>query len=325
MTAERDEILALAAQWADRDGIAALATVIETWGSAPRPAGSQMAVSRAGDFAGSVSGGCVEGAVIQAAREATGDGQHCILEFGVPDADAWAVGLACGGRIRILVEPVIAGSDLAELRQAIAARRPTVLETDLETGWHALRAPEGDADAAQALAADRATLVEAGRLFLNPFNPPLRLVLVGAVHIAEPLARMAALAGYAVTIIDPRRAFARAERFPDVTLVVDWPDEALPRLGLDTRCAVVTLTHDPKIDDAALAVALRSPAFYVGALGSTRTQATRRDRLRLLGFNDDTIARIHGPVGLNIGARSPAEIAVSILAQMTGKLRGGAT
>jgi xanthine dehydrogenase accessory factor len=324
MTAERDEILALAAEWADRDGEAALATVIETWGSAPRPAGSLMAVSKAGDFAGSVSGGCVEGAVIQAAREASDEGRHRIVEFGVADADAWAVGLACGGRIRILVEPVKNGRALADIRLAIAAKHPTVLATNLATGERHLRDAVEDAAVAQALATDRAILVDEGRLFLNPFNPPQRLIVVGAVHIAEPLARMAALAGYAVTIIDPRRAFARAERFPDVTLVVDWPDEALPRLGLDTRCAVVTLTHDPKIDDAALAVALRSPAFYVGALGSTRTQAARRERLHLLGFDDDTVARIHGPVGLNIGARSPAEIAVSILAQMTGKLRGGA-
>jgi xanthine dehydrogenase accessory factor len=176
---------------------------------------------------------------------------------------------------------------------------------------------------ARALRSDAAEVVqtEEGEVLLEPQNPPLRMVLVGAVHIAHPLAEMAKLAGFAVTIVDPRRSFATAERFPGQALVVAWPDEALRELALDARTAVVTLTHDPKLDDPALEVALRSPAFYVGSLGSKKTHATRVTRLRDAGFDEATIGRIRGPVGLPIGARSPAEIAVSILAQIIGALR----
>jgi xanthine dehydrogenase accessory factor len=162
-----------------------------------------------------------------------------------------------------------------------------------------------------------------GRVFLQVFNPPLRLVIVGAVHIAQALVPMAALAGYAVTVVDPRRSFATDERFPDVAVSTDWPDEALESLAPDRRTAVVTLTHDPKLDDPALLVAVRSEAFYVGALGSRRTHAKRLDRLREQGADDAALARIRGPAGLDVGAVSPAEIAVSVLAQMTEALRRG--
>ena len=170
---------------------------------------------------------------------------------------------------------------------------------------------------------DRNSTIEtaAGPVFVEVFNPPLRLILVGAVHIAQPLARMAAQAGYAVTVVDPRSAFATDERFPGIALSTEWPDEALERLKPDRRTAIVTLTHDPKIDDPALTAALKSPAFYVGALGSKKTHASRCARLREAGFDDAALARIHGPVGLSIGALSPAEIGVSILAQITQVLR----
>lgn len=182
------------------------------------------------------------------------------------------------------------------------------------------------AAARRALATDDAVTVETagGPVFLKPLNPPLRLFVVGAVHIAEPLSKMAALLGYDVTILDPREAFARAERWPGVTVKAEWPDEALAAAGVDHRTAIVALTHDPKIDDPALAAALRSPAFYVGALGSGKTHGSRLRRLAQQGFSEEALARIHGPVGLKIGARSPAEIAVSIVAQMTEVLRRGA-
>lgn len=214
------------------------------------------------------------------------------------------------------------------------AGRPAALVTELRAGQHALvegDSVEGDLQLdATALDAvrrtirdDRSTTIETsdGRIFVEVFNPPLRLIAVGAVHAAQPLARMAAIAGYAVTIVDPRSAFATAERFPDVALSTDWPDEAMPRLKPDRRTAIVTLTHDPKIDDPALTAALKSAAFYIGALGSKRTHAGRCQRLKEAGFSDTDIARIHGPVGLSIGALSPAEIAVSILAQVTQVLR----
>jgi xanthine dehydrogenase accessory factor len=210
-------------------------------------------------------------------------------------------------------------------------QRAAVLVTDLASGEQRLLHPEADAGAAAGLLAaaagallrDEAQRVESGgrSFFLQPFSPPLRMILVGAVHIAQPLAAMATLAGYAVVVVDPRQAFASEARFPDVTRIAEWPDEALAALAPDRRSAVVMLTHDPKLDEPALAVALRSPAFYVGALGSKMTHAARLERLRALGIGDEALARIHAPVGLDIGARSPAEIAVSILAEITERLR----
>ena len=163
-----------------------------------------------------------------------------------------------------------------------------------------------------------------GKIFIEVFNPRLRMLVVGAVHIAQPLARMAALTGYLVTIIDPRSAFASTERFPDVTLNGEWPDDAMKQLRPDRRTAIVTLTHDPKLDDPALAEALKSDAFYIGALGSKKTHARRCDRLKALGLTDEQLARIHGPVGLKLGAVSPAEIAISVMAEVTQVLRAPA-
>ena len=224
---------------------------------------------------------------------------------------------------------------LASLQAARAAKRPVALATDLASGAQALVTPdsaEGDlALDAQALASVRRSLtddksgaIEAGgtRLFVQVFNPPLRMIVVGAVHIAQALVPMASLAGYAVTVIDPRRAFATPERFPEVAISHEWPDEVLPKLAPDRRTAIVTLTHDPKIDDPALEAALRADVFYVGALGSSRTHAKRLERLGAKGFGAADFARIHGPVGLSIGAKSPAEIAISSLAQITQVLHG---
>jgi xanthine dehydrogenase accessory factor len=219
------------------------------------------------------------------------------------------------------------------LRRTLEARRAgraVALVTHLETGAQAL-VEEGRAegplalDAAAMAAALRALREDKSRtegdLFIEVWNPPLRCFIVGAVHVAQPLASMASLAGYAVTVIDPRSAFATDARFPGVTLVAEWPDEAFEVLKPDRRTAVVTLTHDPKIDDPALVAALRSDAFYIGALGSKRTHAARLGRLAEEGFDEAALGRIHGPVGLDIGAVAPAEIAVAILAQITRVLR----
>ncbi len=226
---------------------------------------------------------------------------------------------------------------LSYLERALAASRagkPAAVATHLTTGQQSL-IEGGDvtgnlalddaikAGLAKALAEDRSTTVEtpAGEIFIEVFNPPLRCFIVGAVHIAQPLARMAAELGYRVTVIDPRTAFATDARFPEIELSTEWPDEALQRLKPDKRSAVITLTHDPKLDDPALAEALKTQAFYIGALGSRKTHANRLRRLAELGFKDADFARIHGPVGLNIGAISPAEIAVAILGQVTSVLR----
>ena len=211
-----------------------------------------------------------------------------------------------------------------------AEERAVALVTALTDGTQALvypeGAPAGDAlpdavaeEARKALRADRSGQVEAGQKtwFVHVHNPPARMVIVGAVHITQALARMAEAAGYAVVVCDPRRAFADAARFPAVEVSTEWPDDALKRLVPDHRTAVVTLTHDPKIDDPALEVAVRAPVFYIGALGSRRTHGKRLERLREKGFAEDELARIHAPIGLAIGARSPAEIAVSIMAEVT--------
>lgn len=307
---------------------AALATVVETWGSAPRQAGSQLAISGDGQIMGSVSGGCVEGAVVTEALEALADGMPRLLTFGVSDETAFAVGLACGGTIRILVEPIGTGVGalpapmLTDLVAARAARTGLAYAINLD-GWsRGLIAPGTDAAADARLRSDRAGVEPDGR-FIAPHNPPLRMIIVGAVHIAQPLVQMARACGYDPTLIDPRETFGASARFPGEIILDDWPDDALARLAPDARTAVITLTHDPKLDDPAIHFVLRTAAFYLGCLGSGRTHAKRLDRLRQAGFTEQQIARIHAPVGLDIGARTPAEIAVSILAQITKVLRQG--
>jgi xanthine dehydrogenase accessory factor len=217
---------------------------------------------------------------------------------------------------------------LYALNEARNAGRAIVRAVDLETGEERLIDPSNTSNeleraAAAAARADRSEPVEieGRRWFLSVHNPPLDLVLIGAAHIAQPLSQMAALAGYGVRIVDPREAFATAARFPGIALSHDWPDEALAKAPLGPRSALVALSHDPKFDDPGLAAALRSPCFYIGALGSKKSHAARLARLRAQGFSDEELKRIHGPVGLAIGARSPAEIAISILAEMTLKLR----
>lgn len=228
---------------------------------------------------------------------------------------------------------------LDALLAARKVKRPVALVSDIASGAQAVVTAERvdgtlvlDATAVAAarerLADDRSGRIEDAngrRLFVQVNNPPKRLIVVGAVHIAQPLVEMARTAGYAVAIVDPRGAFATRERFPGVTLSEDWPDDAVTALGLDTRTAVVTLTHDPKLDDPALIAALNSPAFFVGSLGSRRTHEKRLDRLREAGIAESEFARIHGPVGLDIGARSPSEIAVSIVAQVIAAKRRATT
>jgi xanthine dehydrogenase accessory factor len=307
-----------------RDGRgAALATVVETWGSAPRRIGAQLAIGGGGEIEGSVSGGCVEGAVIVEALEAIEDGAHRLLEFGVSDDDAFAVGLACGGTIRVLVEPVggaLPDPLLAELVDARAARRAVAYVVNTASGDRQLVA-KGYPDR---MRMDRSGFEEDGETFVAIHNPPLRLIVVGAVHIAQALVPMARIAGYDPVLIDPRETFGSSARFPGETILNDWPDEAVATLGLDARTALVLLTHDPKIDDPALAEGLAAECFYIGALGSTRTHAKRVDRMRAAGFTEAQMSRIHGPIGLDIGAADPAEIAVAVLAQMTAVLRGKA-
>ncbi|MAZ20350.1 XdhC/CoxI family protein [Roseovarius sp.] len=314
-----DDIPEQALAWFREGRGAALATVVETWGSAPRRVGSQLAISGAGEIAGSVSGGCVEGAVVAEALDAIERGTSATLTFGVSDDDAFAVGLGCGGTIRVMVEPlgsVLSEALMAELVAARAAQEPVAVISGGEGPAEITR------EGVEARFRQDLSGFEADGRFVTIHNPPLRLIVVGAVHIAQALVPMARIAGYDVVIVDPRESFASAARFPGERLVDDWPDEALAALGIDARTAVVVLSHDPKIDDPALMAALRSEAYYIGALGSTRSRDKRAVRLGLLGASAEEIARIHGPVGLDIGAATPAEIAVSTMAEMIAVLRG---
>ncbi len=323
MTGRFDDIPETALAWHRAGKGAVLATVVQTWGSAPRPVGSQLAISGDGEIEGSVSGGCVEGAVVTEALEALAAGEARLLSYGVTDETAFSVGLACGGTIRVLVEPVgaqLPESLLADIVAHRAARVPVAYVVDT-ANWQRRRATPPDF--ADRFRTDRSGIEDDGSTFVAVHNPPLRMVIVGAVHIAQALVPMARLAGYDPVIVDPRGAFAAEHRFPGEDIRIDFPDEVLAQIGLDARTAVVTLSHDPKIDDPAIEAALGQDVFYLGSLGSTRSHAKRVTRLEAKGYGADQIARIHAPVGLDIGARSPAEIAVSIIAEITQRLRQG--
>jgi xanthine dehydrogenase accessory factor len=330
-------LLPVALNWVAEGRRVALATVIQTWGSAPQRAGSKLLIDADGNFLGSVSGGCVEASVIEEAADVLAAGRPKTLKFEVEDGTAWNVGLACGGSIRIFVEPLgtrgngSASEDvLRELVGDLHSRRPSALVTDLATG--ARRLMHSPADASEnwaqaiedALRHDRSVLLEAndGEVFIDVFNPPIRIVVIGAVHVAQALLPLADALGYDVTIVDPRTAFATRERFADARIVHEWPDEALPKIGVDCRTAIIALTHDPKIDDPALLYALRSDALYIGALGSKQTHAKRVERLSRAGLSVAETNRIHAPIGLDIGAQGPAEIALSIVAEITAVQRG---
>ncbi len=306
-----DGVLMAARDWRTAGHGVALATVIETWGSAPRRTGSHLAVRDDGLFEGSVSGGCVEGDVITEAIDLIAAGGAKRLDYGVADATAWEVGLACGGKISVLVQAVADSrfppALIDRLLDARANGVAVTLTTDLASGTTA-----EVADASHA----------APDSFVQAYAPPLRLAIIGAVHIAQSLVPIARLIGYAPLVIDPRGLFAKDARFDGIALDDDWPDEALARWRPNAASAVVALSHDPKLDDVALAAALRSKAFYIAALGSRKNHTSRLERLASLGFDGATLARVRGPAGLDIGAANPAEIALSIAAQMTAAWRG---
>lgn len=277
----------------------AFAVVTETWGSSPRPVGSMMAVADDGSIAGSVSGGCVEGAVIAAAQRVLSAGFGECLRFDQLDPeDVWSVGLSCGGRIEVLVSP--GDGDWARAFELAEADAQFDMEITIQGGR--ILGVEQPADGA----------------FVYRHSRRDQLVVVGGVHIAVPLVALAKTMGFETVLIEPRAAFAGSDRFTDPPdfILNEWPDAALEKLHLGDSTYAVLLTHDPKIDDVALRVLLRSGARYIGALGSRTTQAQRRSRLREEGFTEDDVARIHGPVGLDIGARTPEEIALSILAEI---------
>ncbi len=340
------EILNDLIRWSNDNLSAAVATVVQTWGSAPRDMGSKMALTPDGRLSGSVSGGCVEGAVYDAGLEVIESGKPQLLHFGVADETAWEVGLACGGTIEVFVEqltePVltfwrnVATHELSAVTATVIRGDATWLGKKMlldETG-----ATIGD-DFSFALTAMQAVMTsgQASRkiysrevlpahtlgpsaqieLFFEPYLPSAQLICIGGGHIAIALTQLAKIVAYRTIVIDPRTAFANAERFPHVDqLIAKWPSEAIKEVAFTRSTAIAVLTHDPKIDDKALIAALQSNAFYIGALGSKKTHAQRIERLKDAGLSDETIARMHAPIGLNIGARTPEEIALAVLAEI---------
>ncbi|MBL4603077.1 MAG: XdhC family protein [Emcibacteraceae bacterium] len=282
-------------QWDGEGREMALATVVKTWGSSPRPVGSHLIIDADGHMEGSVSGGCVDGVVVTSALDCIKAGRGELLEFEVATDQAWEVGLSCGGEVHILVEPL---KDIADKAAYLL---------------------DGEINDVKKLTSE--TEVSDGQYFTHEYKPALKMIVVGAVHISQGLIKMAETLDIDVILIDPRTAYASEERFPHVNYVTEWPDDALGQIGINSSTAIVTLSHDPKLDDPALEIAIRSKAFYIAALGSRKTQAQRKIRLREKGFTDAEIARIHGPAGLDIGSLEPAEIALSILAELVSVRR----
>jgi len=320
--------------WLNDDKPVALATVIKTWGSSPRPVGSGMGVTENGEIAGSVSGGCVESAVIDTALRVLKNGHPERLHFGVGDDLAWEVGLSCGGEIDIFIRKfdhhnleiwkkalskmdsvgvalVLKGIE-PYLGQDLILESPGSIQTQLPQG---VIAALGDLAGEQGIHQIESSEIE--EVFIHRIQPSPELILVGGVHIAIPLASLAKTVGFDITVIDPRRLFSTEERFPDIKrLISDWPGKAFKEIEVTESTAIVMLTHDPKIDDPALEIALDSPAFYVGALGSKKTHQKRIERLILAGISPSKLDQIHAPVGLDLGGKTPPEIALGIMAEV---------
>ena len=311
-----DNIPEVALSWASEGEPVVLATVIETWGSAPRRVGSQMAIGLNGKMQGSVSGGCIESAVVSEAQEAIETKSIRLLEYGVSNEDAFSVGLACGGKIRVMLEPVGHTISLETLQKLVDFRKNKVsvaCVVNIITGETKLKT-EGCSERFSGFE-------EENKIFVTVHNSPIRVVIVGAVHIAQNLVKLAKIANFDPILVDPRSGFANSERFKSETIIEEWPSTALSQISIDRNTAIVLLAHDPKLDDPALEIALNSDAFYIGALGSKKTHAARIDRMKGLGFGLDSTNRISGPIGLDIGANNPAEIAISILAEIISELR----
>lgn len=330
------DVLSEILRWSERGDRIALATVVGVKRSAPRAPGAKMAVNDHGEIVGGVSGGCVEGAVVELAEAVIAGGDPQLVHFGIADSEAWDVGLPCGGEIEVwiqgyqsgrLEEVARTGGRAAEvtLMEGAGPGAKLVVEPD---GVHSgsLGSPELDDEAvrlgSELLWSDASA--RHGSLFVDVVAPAPRLILFGAVDIAAPLCTLAQAAGWRPYVVDPRARFATAERFPAaVEVLAAWPEEAFARLGgIDPATSIVVLTHDPKLDDAALTVALRSPAAFVGAMGSRRAQAARRERLLAAGLEEEELERLSAPVGLDLGAIGKEETALSILAEVVAARHG---
>ena len=322
------DVLETLERWTGEGLRVAIATVVSTERSAPRDPGAVLAVSEKGEDAGSVTGGCVEPAVYEEAQSVLAGGPPRLLTYGIADDEAFEVGLPCGGTVRIFVDALDAGM-VKPFAEAVRAERPVALAVKVSgpaTGETALvrgdkpsngEVVERARELLQRAETGVVTLPDGAELFVSSFAPRPRMYVFGAIDFAAALARAGRFLGYHVTVCDARAKFVTPERFPDVDeLVVDWPDRLLERAPVDERTAICVLTHDNKFDVPILKAALASPAGYVGAMGSRRTTERRAERLRAEGVSDDDLARIHAPIGLKIGSRSPEEVAVAIAAEI---------
>jgi xanthine dehydrogenase accessory factor len=304
------EVLTLARQWVAEGHTVHLATVIKTWGSAPRQAGAMLAVRQDGRLIGSVSGGCIEDDLIAQAREGRLPGKPQFVIYGVSQEEAARFGLPCGGTLKLVIEPLSLPGWLDRVVQATAEQQLIGRWLDLTTGISTLR--EAHPGEAPELNDQQCHFV---------YGPHWRLLIIGANQTARALAQIATMLEFQVIICDPRDEFTADLSMPGVAFQTGMPDDAVGEIHTDQRTAIVALTHDPKLDDMALLEALKSSAFYVGALGSTRNQSKRRERLKMFELTDDEIARLRGPVGLPIGSRTPAEIAVAVAAELVAVRR----
>lgn len=321
-----------------RSGPVGRAVVLQVWGSAPRPEGSCLLATADGRMAGSVSGGCIETAAAEEIREAIQRGSSRRVSWGVTHERAWEMGLSCGGTIEVLVEPAVRPEILSAARAESGSVVATVVGGQAPMGSGVVVSEGGEdrivGDPGPELTGPIAALAKSAlggltsrmetipgtdvEVFLEVFPRRPTLLVFGGVHIAMALVRMARPLGFRTVVADGREGFLTRERFPDADqLILGWPDQVFREVGLDPATCVCLLTHDPKFDEPALELALRSPACYVGAIGSRKTQAHRRERLKAAGFSPDDIARLHGPIGLELGGRAPAEIALAILAEIT--------
>jgi xanthine dehydrogenase accessory factor len=306
------EVLRRSAEWLDEGRRVLLVTVVKTWGSSPRPEGAMLAVREDGLVVGSVSGGCIEDDIVDRTRREGQKATRCeVVTYGVTADEARRFGLPCGGTIQLVLEPLSRESGMLALLREIEAGHLVARRLELGSGFATLH----PAQAVDGLAFD-------GKVLTTIHGPRYRMLAIGASQLSKYLAQIAVGLDYQVTICDPREEYTETWDIPGVTLVRTMPDDTVKAMQLDERCAVVALTHDPKLDDLALMEALKSPAFYVGALGSRANNAKRRERLREFDLSEDEIARLHGPIGLYIGSRTPPEIAVSILAEITAVKNG---
>ena len=305
---EVDDILTPMSVWLKEKRKVALATVISTWGSAPRPVGGQMAIDSNGKIIGSVSGGCIEGAVINEGINSINDGKLRIKDYGISNDMAWEVGLACGGELKILIQPLnLEDKIVYSIVENIKNREPTKLIINCLTGSRHID---------NSIINQISSYDKIKEEFIHVIDPKPRLFIVGAVHIAQALISLAKTADFEIILIDPRDHFATKDRFPNCNIINEWPDTALSNFILDKATHLVTLTHDPKIDDPALIYTLKKDIGYIGSLGSKKTHNKRCERLIDIGFCQSDLSKIHGPIGLNIKAKTPAEIAISIMAEI---------